>query len=107
VRAEPGPLPGCGYRVTGGRTARIPLQAAVADYWQALRIGYLSDRDTTAVIRVGDHPAVPFDVHRGLNAMFLLMLAEGDEVVLTVGDPAANLCTDEIQIGALVPQSAG
>jgi hypothetical protein len=107
VRAEPGPLPGCGYRVTGGRTARIPLQAPVADYWQALRIGYLSDRDTTATIRVGDHPAVPFDVHRGLNAMFLLMLAEGGQVVLTVGDPAANLCTDEIQIGALVPQSAG
>jgi hypothetical protein len=107
VRAEPGPLAGCGHRVTGGRPATIPLTAEVVDYWQVVRIGYLSDRDTAATIRVGDHPAVSFDVHRGLNAMFLLMLVEGDEVTLTVRDPAANLCTDEIEIGALVPQSAG
>jgi hypothetical protein len=107
VPARPGPLPGCGYRVTGGRTVTIPLTARVADYWQVVRISYLSDRDATATIRVGDHAGVPFDVHRGLNAMFLLMLVEGDEVELTVRDPAANLCTDEIEIGALVPQSAG
>jgi hypothetical protein len=107
VRAEPGPLTGCGHRVTGGRTGTIPLTAEVADYWQVVRIGYLSDRDTAATIQVGDHPGVPFDVHRGLNAMFLLMLVEGDEVRLTVRDPAANLCTDEIAIGGLVPQPAG
>nr|BFE68206.1 hypothetical protein GCM10020092_015070 [Actinoplanes digitatis] len=77
------------------------------DYWQVVRIGYLSDRDTTATIQVGAHPAVPFDVHRGLNAMFLLMLVEGDEVKLSLRDAAANLCTDEIEIGALVPQAAG
>jgi hypothetical protein len=107
VRAEPGPLAGCGHRVTGGRTVTIPLTAEVVDYWQVVRIGYLSDRDTAATIQVGDHPGVPFDVHRGLNAMFLLMLVEGDEATLTVRDPAANVCTDEIEIGALVPQPAG
>jgi hypothetical protein len=107
VPARPGPLPGCGYRITRGRTVTIPLTAGVVDYWQVVRIGYLSDRDTTATIRVGDHAGVPFDVHRGLNAMFLLMLVDGDEVELTARDPAANLCTDEIEIGALVPQSAG
>ena len=48
-----------------------------------------------------------FDVHRGLNAMFLLLRVGGDEVELTVPDPAANLCTDEIEVGALVPQPAG
>jgi hypothetical protein len=107
VRARPGPLPGCGYRVTGGRTVTIPLQEGVVDYWHVVRIGYLSDRDTSATIRIGDHAGVPFDVHRGLNAMFLLMLVEGDEVALTVRDPAAGLCTDEIEVGALVPQPAG
>ncbi len=106
VRSRPGPLPGCGYRVTGGRTVTIPLEAEVADYWQAVRISYLSDRDTTATIRVGDRAGVPFDVHRGLNAMFLLLLAEGDEVAISVRDPAATLCTDEIDVGALVPQPA-
>jgi hypothetical protein len=85
----------------------IPLQRPVADFWQVVRISYLSDRDTVATIRVGDHPATSFDVHRGLNAMFLLMLVEGDEVQLGVRDPAANVCTDEIEVGALAPQPAG
>jgi hypothetical protein len=107
VTARPGPRPGCGYLVTGGRAVTIPLTRAVVDYWQALRIAYISDRETTATIRVGDHPGVAFDVHRGLNAMFLLLLAEGDVVTLTVRDPAANVCTDEVDIGALVPQPAG
>jgi hypothetical protein len=107
VEAAPGPLRGCGYRITGGRTARIPLQGEVVDYWQVVRISYLSDRDTTATIKVGDHPGTSFDVHRGLNAMFLLMLVEGDEVELGVRDPAANVCTDEIEVGALAPQPAG
>jgi len=107
VSAKPGPARGCGYRVTGGRTATIPLEGKVVDYWQVTRIAYLSDRDTSAAIRVGDHPAVPFDVHRGLNAMFLLMLAGGDEATLEVRDPLATLCTDEIEIGTVVPQPAG
>lgn len=107
VKARPGPLAGCGYRVTGDRSTRVPLQSAVADYWQVVRISYLSDRDTTATIRVGRHDPRTFDVHRGLNAMFLLMLVEGDEVVLDVRDRRANLCTDEIEIGTLVPQPAG
>ncbi len=107
VRARPGPARGCGYRVTRGRTATIPLQTSVADYWQVVRIAYLSDRDTSATIRVGEHPPVQFDVHRGLHAMFLLMRAEGDKVTLDVRDPLATLCTDEIKIGTLVPQPAG
>ncbi|MEV6493411.1 hypothetical protein AB0M20_33040 [Actinoplanes sp. NPDC051633] len=107
VSAKPGPLPGCGYRVTGSRATKVPLTGAVVDYWQVVRIGYLSDRDTVATIQVGDRSGVSFDVHRGLNAMFLLMRVDGDEVTLTVRDPAANLCTNEIDVGALVPQPAG
>ncbi|WP_328467866.1 phosphoethanolamine transferase CptA [Actinoplanes sp. NBC_00393] len=104
VRNKPGRLPGCGYRITGGKTVKIPLQADVINYWQAVRIGYLSDRDTAATIRIGDGDPVPFDVHRGLNAQFLLLVVKGNEVELTLRDPKANVCTDEIEIGALVPQ---
>ncbi|BCL16707.1 hypothetical protein [Micromonospora sagamiensis] len=107
VRAERGPAPGCGYQVRVDRPARIPLESTVVDYWQVVRIGYLSDRDTVATFRLGDGETVPFDVHRGLNAMFLLVSGGGDEVQLAVSDPAASLCTDEIEIGALVPQPVG
>lgn len=104
VRAAPGPAPGCGYQVAGDRPVRIPLRSRVVDYWQVVRIAYLSDRDTVATFRLGDGEAVPFDVHRGLNAMFLLVSGGGDEIELRVGDRAASVCTDEIEIGALVPQ---
>ncbi|MEQ4302639.1 hypothetical protein ABNF97_14770 [Plantactinospora sp. B6F1] len=107
VKAAPGPAPGCGYKVTGGQPARISLAGTVVDYWQAVRIAYLSDRDTTATFQLGGGEVVPFDVHRGLNAMFLLVSGGGDAVQLTVADPAATFCTDEIEIGALVPQPVG
>ncbi|AVT29901.1 hypothetical protein C6361_10800 [Plantactinospora sp. BC1] len=107
VKAAPGPAPGCGYKVTGGQPARIPLAGTVVDYWQAVRIAYLSDRDTTAMFQLGDSEVVPFEVHRGLNAMFLLVSGGGNAVQLTVADPAATFCTDEIEIGALVPQPVG
>ncbi|GGN76208.1 hypothetical protein GCM10010112_48230 [Actinoplanes lobatus] len=107
VSAKPGPVAGCGYRATGGKPVTIELDGSVQDYWQVVRISYLSDRDTSASIQVGRHVPRSFDIHRGLNAMFLLMLVEGDEAELKVDDPAANLCTDEIDIGALVPQPVG
>ncbi|WP_430787670.1 hypothetical protein [Actinoplanes sp. G11-F43] len=107
IRSKPGPLPGCGYQVKGGRTVTVPLDGELVDYWHTLRIGYLSDRETTAYIKVGHRPAMAFDVHRGLNAMFMLRMVDGDEVELTVEDPKASFCTDEIEIGELVPQPVG
>ncbi|KHD79323.1 hypothetical protein MB27_01360 [Actinoplanes utahensis] len=104
VKNKPGPIPGCGYRVAGGKTTTIKLETALINYWHAVRIGYISDRATVATMRIGDREPVTFDVHQGLNAMFLLRMADGDEVELTLRDPKAGLCTDEIEIGALVPQ---
>lgn len=107
VENLPGPVPGCGYQVSGGRTVTIPLKSDVINYWQVVRISYLSDRDTSARIRVGPKAEASFDVHRGLNAMFLLLFVGGDQVELTVDDSRANLCTDEIDIGDLMPQPVG
>jgi hypothetical protein len=107
VKAEPGPAAGCGYQVTEGRTTRIPLGGTVTQYWHAVRVAYISDRDTKATFRLGSSEVRSFDAHRGLNAIFLLIDGGGDEVELTMADPAANFCTDEIEIGELVPQPAG
>jgi hypothetical protein len=79
----------------------------VTDYWQAVRVAYLSDRDTTATLRLGNGETVGFDVQRGLNAVFLLVRGGGTELELAVADPSAAFCTDEIAIGALVPAPAG
>ncbi|MEV0718607.1 hypothetical protein [Asanoa sp. NPDC050611] len=107
VKARPGPEPGCGYQLTGGRTTTIALAGTVTEYWQAVRIAYLSDRDTTGTFRLGAGEATTFDVHRGLNAIFLLVHGGGSSVDLAVADPATSFCTDEIEIGELVPQPTG
>lgn len=104
IRSKPGPLPGCGYQVKGGKTVTVPLEGTLVDYWHTVRIAYLSDRETTAFLKVGQRPPMSFDVHRGLNAMFLLRMVDGDQVELSVADPQASFCTDEIEIGELVPQ---
>lgn len=107
VKAQPGPTPGCGYQLAGGGTTTIELAGTVTEYWQAVRIAYLSDRDTSATFRLGTGGATSFDVHRGLNAIFMLAHGGGRTVELTVADPAASFCTDEIEIGELVPQPIG
>lgn len=107
VKARPGPEPGCGYQISGGRTATIPLDGSVVDYWQAVRIAYIVDRDTTATFRLGAGEKKTFEVHRGLNAVFLLVDGGGSQVELTVADPEATFCSDEIEIGELVPQPVG
>ncbi|GAA1864581.1 hypothetical protein [Asanoa iriomotensis] len=107
VKAQPGPTPGCGYQLTGGRTTTIALAGTVTEYWQAVRIAYLSDRETSGAFRLGAGDAVTFDVHRGLNAIFLLVHGGGSSIELAVTEPAASFCTDEIEIGELVPQPIG
>lgn len=106
VRSKPGPRQGCGYRVSS-KPVRVPLQTSVAAYWHVVRIAYLSDRDTSATLRIGDDDPVGFDVHRGLNAQFMIVWGDGTDVELSVADPVTSFCTDEIVVGKLVPAPAG
>jgi hypothetical protein len=107
IRAQPGPEPGCGYPVTGGRGLTVPLAGTVPEYWHAVRIAYINNGDTRATFRLGGGQPVSFGARRGLNAVFLLVYGGGDRVEITLDDPRANLCTDEIEIGQLVPQPDG
>jgi hypothetical protein len=107
VRARPGPTQGCGYQVAGGQTVTIPLAGTVTEYWQAVRVAYIVDRDTKATFRLGTGEVRSFDAHKGLNAAFTLVWGGGTQVELTALDPRANLCTDEIEIGEIVPQPVG
>jgi hypothetical protein len=104
VKAQPGPRPDCGYQIAGGKTATIPLAGTVTEYWQAVRMAYIADRDTRATFRLGTGEVRSFDVHRGLNAIFMLVYGGGAQVEVTMLDPAASFCTNEIEIGQIVPQ---
>jgi hypothetical protein len=106
VSAEPGPQQGCGYRITGGPVS-IPLESSVEDYWWVVRIAYLSDRDTSATLRIGAGEIIPFDVHRGLNEVFALASGGGGTVEVDLFDDTVGVCTDEVTVGQVVPAPAG
>lgn len=102
TKARPGPVQGCGYRLTGPPVA-IPLESSLIDYWHVVRIAYLSDRDTAATARLGTGEIIPFDVHRGLNEVFLLAQGGGATLEVDLLADEAGVCTDEIMVGSVVP----
>jgi hypothetical protein len=106
IGARPGPREGCGYRLSGSPIS-IPLQGTLLEYWHVVRIAYLSDKDTSATARIGSGEVVPFDVHRGLNEIFLLAYGGGDTVEVDLADSTAGVCTNEVTVGQVVPAPAG
>lgn len=105
VGIRPGPVTAldCGYQVTGGRAVRMPLEVPVFDWPWTVRVGYFSDGDSPAAIRLGN-TTYEFRVRRGLHQIFLPLAGGGDAVELTVRDPAVKLCTNDIEVGRVVPQ---
>ncbi|MFV2103830.1 hypothetical protein [Micromonospora sp. LOL_024] len=102
---QPGPQEGCGYLVTTGQTARMPLDEPRDDWHWVVRIGYLSSADGTATLRFGTGSA-EFPVRKGLNQRFFRIVGGGDTVELAVAGTDVSLCTNEIAIGnpALKPE---
>ncbi len=105
VSSRPGPITAldCGYQVTGGGTVRIPLDVAVFDWPWMVRMGYLSDGDSPAALRLGNS-TYEFQVKRGLHQIFFPLAGGGDAVELTVRNPAVRLCTNDIDVGLLTAQ---
>ncbi|BEL08671.1 hypothetical protein Q0Z83_068620 [Actinoplanes sichuanensis] len=106
VSAQPGPVQGCGYRITGAPVT-VPLQSTVFDYWWVVRIAYLSDKNASATLRIGSGELIPFDVHQGLNEVFALASGGGNTVEIDLLGDGAGVCTDEITVGQVVPAPAG
>ncbi|MFV2116327.1 hypothetical protein ACFHW0_28895 [Micromonospora sp. LOL_025] len=100
---RPGPEEGCGYKISGGRTVRMPLSAPRDDWFWVVRIGYLSSADTTAVFRLGTSVR-EFPVKQGLHQYFFELTGGGDTVELTVPRHGVTVCTNEVVVGTPVPQ---
>ncbi|RZU72235.1 hypothetical protein EV384_0584 [Micromonospora kangleipakensis] len=101
--AQPGPEQACGWKVTGGETARMPLTGPRDDWFWVVRIGYLSSGDTTGTFRLGGKEK-QFPVRTGLHQIFFEFTGGGDTVELSVTDPGVTLCTNEVAIGTPTPQ---
>ncbi|MET8837609.1 hypothetical protein ABZV78_27350 [Micromonospora sp. NPDC004540] len=101
--AQPGPEQACGWKVTGGETARLPLTGPRDDWFWVVRIGYLSSGETTGTFRLGGKEK-RFPVKTGLHQIFFEFTGGGDTVELSVDDPGVTLCTNEVAIGTPTPQ---
>ncbi|MEU4370713.1 hypothetical protein [Micromonospora chersina] len=101
--AQPGPEQACGWKVTGGATARLPLTGPRDDWFWVVRIGYLSSGETTGTFRLGGKEK-RFPVKTGLHQIFFEFTGGGDTVELSVDDPDVTLCTNEVAIGTPTPQ---
>ncbi|MFG1891867.1 hypothetical protein ACGFIR_28860 [Micromonospora sp. NPDC049051] len=99
----PGPDEGCGYKILGGQTVRIPLSAPRDDWFWVVRIGYLSSADATAVFRLGGS-AREFPVKKGLHQYHFEFTGGGDSVELHVPRHGVTICTNEVVVGTPVPQ---
>lgn len=96
--ASPTPLPGsCGWPAVNG-SVTVPLSSSAFPWGWVVRIGYLTDGDTAAVIHLGDAEQ---EVHlkKGLGEVFVNLVGSGDEVRVDGMDPDVNVCVGDAQVG--------
>ena len=92
----------CGWNVRGGQVA-IPLKSRAFPWQWAVRVGYLSDKDTTAHLVLGQAEQ---EVHlrKGLGEVFVTMVGGGSSVELQGIDQAAHVCVGDVQVGNPAPK---
>lgn len=101
-RTGPGPLEGCGWRVTDrGRTLQLDGApgSQIAPNW--MRIAYLASQASTVEITV-DGDTREESVRPGLNNLFLRSDGDVEEVRLAGLEPETTVCIDVIEVGPQV-----
>lgn len=101
-----GPEPQCGFRVAD-RDVTIPLTADVVPFQHYVRIGYLATADTTTTVRLATGDPLTVTLPRGLHAAYLLMNGGGTSITIGALSDGAQLCTDEVTVGEMVPVPGG
>lgn len=101
VDSLPGPVAGCGWRVTE-RGRRIPLAGDAFDFVWWARIGYLSSSDSPVTVTAGQN-RVETSVRRGLNNLYLRLDGGFDHVTIDGLDPGTTLCVDTVEVGQPEP----
>lgn len=93
---------GCGYTSAGGRV-EVPLEADVFPWRWAIRIGYLSDSDSSATVILGKG-ATPVRLSKGLGEIVLTVEGGAPSVIIDDLNPLAQVCVGDIQVGQPVPK---
>ncbi|MGX7825465.1 hypothetical protein ACTG9Q_10265 [Actinokineospora sp. 24-640] len=96
VAAEPGPVAGCGWAVTGELTA-VPLTEAVSGKLVVLIGYYTADAGEVSVSVAGAEQLVR--VEAGVHRLSLVVDGAFSRIDLRRTTPAAAVCVDTVQVG--------
>lgn len=101
VRSEPGPLDGCGWRVTS-RGRAIPLAGRAFDYSWWVRVGYLASGSFSVTFSAGGQ-SVEAPLTRGLGNVYFRVDGTFDELRIDGLPDGASACIDTVEVGDVVP----
>lgn len=101
VDSTPGPVEGCGWKVTE-KGLDIPLAGHAIDYAWWARIGYLNNVDSPVTVSAG-RTSIDTTLRQGLNNLYLRLDGEFDAVTISGLDPGTTLCVDVIEVGQAEP----
>lgn len=101
ITTLPGPVDGCGWKVTArGRT--IPLSGRAFDFVWWIKVPYLASESSRLTIRLGD-TEVDTSVRAGLHDLYLRVEDTFDEIGFEDLDDDVTLCLDTVTVGAPEP----
>lgn len=101
VDSRPGPVDGCGWKVTS-KGRRIPLQASAFDFDWWVRVGYLSSSDSPVTVSAG-RSRVETRLRSGLNNLYMRIEGGFDHVDFSGLDRGTTLCVDIVEVGQPEP----
>ncbi|MEU4315829.1 hypothetical protein [Nocardia sp. NPDC024068] len=96
---EPGPDPGCGYRIAGGAPVRLALDGPmIAHEWTA-QLNYFADRDGEIAVGFdsGHKAAVP--LRAGLNTVYVRIAGSGSALLVQSRTPGLQVCIGTGPVG--------
>ncbi|MGZ4616138.1 MAG: hypothetical protein ACXV4A_11295 [Actinomycetes bacterium] len=105
ARVEPGrtirqgPVPRCGFRVTGRDATVLPLDGPLFDWEWTVQLNYLSDRDGSLAVAIGSGRPVRTPVVRGLHQVFIRASGGGTALRVTSRTPGLTACIGSGPVG--------
>ncbi|PRY61529.1 hypothetical protein BCF74_10587 [Knoellia remsis] len=92
----------CGYVAEDGRI-EIPLESRVFDWTWVVRVGYVSDSDTSATITLG-LDSVPVRLTQGAGQVIVPLQGTASSVIVQDLHPWAQVCVGDVTVGNPAPR---
>jgi hypothetical protein len=97
LTSEPGPEPGCGWRIEDDGGV-VPLDGTAFEWTWWVRVGYLASSSSAVTVTTGE-TSVDTRITKGTHSLFLKVEGTFDEIEIDGLDQGAVMCVDVIEVG--------